>query len=331
MAKFVSSPQTFRVHEVPAYEPSGTGSHVYVWIEKQGMTTAEAIRGLAGAVGVDTRDVGYGGMKDKHATTWQWLSFPESAAAGLPNLALDGVRVLKHSRHANKLRVGHVNANHFDVTLTEVAPTEAPALIGRFEQMLSSGIPNRYGQQRFGFGNNVTQGLAILTGKFRERDRRKRTLLISAVQSAVFNRVLAQRAEAGTLRRVLPGDVLQKTATGGVFTSIDADTDQARLDSNELHTTGPLPGLKAPQPAPGSVAEQLEQAACVEVGLTAEILQNNVRDLPGTRRPLILPIAGTAPAELIDDRLTFHFSLPAGAYATVVVEALLGGAANKLC
>lgn len=326
MAKFVSSPQTFRVREVPAYEPSGTGSHVYAWIEKQGLTTPEAIRHLATAANVNPRDVGYGGMKDKHATTWQWLSFPEAAEPLLAGLELEGVRVLNHSRHGNKLRVGHVRENHFEVTLSEVSEAEAPALIARFDEMVTSGVPNRYGQQRFGFGNNVAQGLAILSGTRRERDRRKRTLLISAVQSAVFNLVLNERTRQNTLRTVLPGDVLQKTETGGVFTSTDAAADQPRLDAHEVHTTGPLPGLKAPQPAPGSAAEALERAASAEVGLTADLLQANARDLPGARRPLLLRIDATAPPRLANNELSLFFALPSGAYATVVVDALLGDA-----
>lgn len=322
MARFWSTPETFRVEEVPAYLPCGEGSHVYVWIEKIGLTTAEAIRRLAQAVEVAPHDVGYAGMKDKHATTWQWLSFPETAAAALERVDVPGIRVLERKRHTNKLRVGHVRQNRFEVTLTEVTDAEAPALRERFASMLRDGVPNRYGQQRFGRGDNVSLGLSVLAGKLRERDRRKRTLLISAVQSAVFNLVLERRLEAGTLRRVLQGDVLQKSATGGIFTSTEPNVDQARLEAGELHTTGPMPGGKAPRPAPGSEAEALEDAASAEVGLSRTLIEANARDLPGTRRPLLMPVEQTAPPAHAQGTLTLSFALPAGAYATVVASAL---------
>lgn len=326
MARFDSSPTTFCVQEVPAYEPSGSGTHVYVFVQKVGLTTPEAIRALCAAVGVDPRDVGYAGMKDKHATTSQWLSFPESAEAKLATVNLENLRVLKQSRHGNKLRVGHVRKNLFEVTLTDVTAQEQTVLSERFGVLTQQGVPNRYGQQRFGRGDNVATGLAILAGTHRERDRRKRTLLVSAVQSAVFNRVLAWRQEQGSLRQVLAGDVLQKTETGGLFTCTDEATDQKRLLAGELVTTGPLPGVKAPRPTEGSPAALLEQEAMAAVGLTPALVAANARDLPGARRPLLMAVEAAKPPEARGDQLHLAFGLPSGAYATVVIEALLGQA-----
>ncbi|MDX2021063.1 MAG: tRNA pseudouridine(13) synthase TruD [Deltaproteobacteria bacterium] len=324
MARFDSSPETFRVQEVPSYEPSGTGTHVYVLIEKRGLTTPEAIRALCTAVGVDPKDVGYAGMKDKHATTTQWLSFPEAAEAKLADVNIDKLRVISRSRHGNKLRVGHVRKNLFEVTLTDVSLEEQATLCDRFAALTEQGVANRYGQQRFGRGDNVATGLAILQGTRREKDRRKRTLLISAVQSAVFNQVLAWRQEQGSLRRVLGGDVLQKRETGGLFTSSDEVTDQGRLLAGELVTTGPLPGAKAPRPSEGSAADLLEQAAMAAVGLTPELMAANARDLPGARRPLLMAVQASAPPVARGSELHLAFALPSGAYATVVIDSLLG-------
>ena len=324
MARFESSVETFRVQEVPAYEPSGSGTHVYVLIEKRGLTTPEAIRALCAAVGVDTRDVGYAGMKDKHATTTQWLSFPESVEAKLATANIENLRVVKQSRHVNKLRVGHVKKNLFEVTLTDVTAEEQDALSQRFTSFTHQGVPNRYGQQRFGRGDNVATGLAILGGTRRENDRRKRTLLISAVQSAVFNQVLTWRQEQGSLRRVLAGDVLQKAETGGLFTSTDEVKDQGRLLAGELVTTGPLPGAKAPRPSEGSPAAALEHEAMTVVGLTPALVAMNSRDLPGARRPLMMVVEALAAPVASGQTLQLAFALPSGAYATVVIEALLG-------
>ena len=329
MATFRSSPETFRVHEVPAYDPSGTGEHIYVFVEKRGLTTPEAIRMLATAVDVDPRDVGYAGMKDKHATTTQWLSFPQSAAARLAEVLLPDLRVVEQSRHANKLRVGHVRKNLFEVTLTEVTEEQREDLVARFAQMVAHGIPNRYGQQRFGHGDNVASGLAILNGKLRMNDRRKRTLLISSVQSAVFNLVLQRRVDELTLQKVMAGDVLAKSMTGGLFTSTDEALDQVRLQAGEIVTTGPLPGMKAPRPAAGTPAADLEVWAMDQVGLTEELMAKNARDLPGARRPLVMKVEECQPALASEDRLKLSFALPSGAYATVVVDALLASSEQK--
>lgn len=329
MAVFRSTPDTFRVEEVPAYDPSGVGTHIFVFVEKRGLTTPEAIRILSQAVGVDTRDVGYGGMKDKNATTSQWLSFPEAAAPKLSELQLPDVRILKQVRHGNKLRIGHVRKNLFEVVLNEVTDFQRDRLVSGFERIVADGVPNRYGQQRFGYGDNVTEGLAILEGTKRMNDRRKRTLLISSVQSAVFNQVLAWRVEQGSVLNVVEGDVLQKALTGGLFTSTDHRLDQTRLASGELVTTGPLPGAKAPAPAAGSPAAELEGRAMQEIGLTDALVAKNARDLPGARRPLLMKVESLRAPQSAGDTLLLSFSLPSGAYATVVIDALLSSVAEE--
>src|SRR6266542_3400236 len=105
-----ATPEDFRVDEVPAYLPSGAGPHLYVRIEKRGRTTRDAVRALAGALGVAERDAGFAGMKDKDAVTTQWLSFPVARDPDPASLAGPGIRVLEVSRHANKLRTGHGRA-----------------------------------------------------------------------------------------------------------------------------------------------------------------------------------------------------------------------------
>src|SRR6266568_1538643 len=99
-------PEDFRVDEVAAYVPTGAGPHVYLRVEKRGLTTRDAVRTLARALGVPERDAGFAGMKDKQAVTSQWLSFPVARDPDPASLASDGLRVLEASRHANKLRTG---------------------------------------------------------------------------------------------------------------------------------------------------------------------------------------------------------------------------------
>ena len=332
-ARFRSSPETFTVEEIPAYLPSGTGEHTFVWLEKRDLTTIDAVNILARRLGVNERDVGYAGMKDRHATTRQWLSLPRvSPAAALAAtedqaaLADAPLRVLRAESHGNKLRIGHLKGNRFTVVVTEVGgAAEAQRLHQALMEGVRQGMPNRYGAQRFGAGaDNARRGVAILLGTLRERDHRRRRLLLSAAQSAVFNAVLDRRQAEGTMRRVLAGDVLQKTDTGGVFVTENPEVDQQRLDAGELVITGPMPGSWAREPPPDSPARTIEDEAIAQLGVSRAEFAVSERDLPGTRRPLLVPVIALPETALVytsdTDSARLQFELPAGVYATVLLD-----------
>jgi tRNA pseudouridine13 synthase len=324
MSTFVSSPETFFVEEIPAYLPSGEGDHTYVWIEKRNLTTLDAINRLARVLGVENRDVGYAGMKDRRATTRQWLSLPGVDPARAQEAAVEGLRILATSRHRNKLRVGHLHGNRFEICLGDVGENEGEAIANALSDLAVRGVPNRYGHQRFGgAGDNVEVGLSVLRGTRREPDHRRRKLLLSAVQSAVFNRVLDLRSQGDGLLTVLDGDILEKVVSGGQFSSTDIAANQARVDAGEVVPTAPLPGGRVRTPEPGSAARALEDRALAELGIGPDELGQVGRSLPGTRRPVVVKVTLVEPAVVEEgEGLRLRFSLPAGSYATVVLEAL---------
>jgi tRNA pseudouridine13 synthase len=324
MPRFVSSPETFIVEEIPAYLPAGEGEHTYLWIEKKNLTTLEAVAKLARVLGVDARDIGYAGMKDRRATTRQWLSLQGVDPARAQEAAVEGLSILATGRHKNKLRTGHLHGNRFEILLTSVAAHEGAAIATALGDLEAKGVPNRYGHQRFGSaGDNVEVGLAVLRGTRREPDGRRRKLLLSAVQSAVFNRVLDLRAQAGGLLTVLGGDILEKVVSGGQFISTDIAADQARVDAGEVVPTAPLPGGRVRTPEPGSAARALEDRALAELGIGPGELGQVGRSLPGTRRPVVVKVTLDEPAVTEEaGHLRLRFSLPPGSYATVVLEAL---------
>jgi tRNA pseudouridine13 synthase len=329
MLTFTPSPDRFTVEEIPAYTPSGEGTHTFLWIEKQGLTTFDAIALLAKAFGVPSRDVGYAGLKDKQATTRQWLSVPGLDPERALAFADGGVRVIAAARHGHKLRLGHLRGNRFETLLVgDATDDEVAALRVRFADLSASGVPNRFGEQRFGAdATNATRGLALLRGERQERDKRKRRLMLSALQSAVFNRTLELRATRGALTSVLPGDVLKKTETGGLFVSTEPEVDQRRVDAGELVPTGPLPGGREIEPPPGTAARALEDEAIAAVGATREDFERPGRELPGARRPVLLRISEPAFSEEAGTEagtraVRLRFTLPAGSYATVVVAAV---------
>jgi tRNA pseudouridine13 synthase len=324
MARFVPSPATFVVEEIPAYLPAGEGEHVYLWVEKQDLTTLELVGRLARVLGMDARAIGYAGMKDRRATTRQWLSVHGVDEAQVAQVALAGVRVLAVGRHRNKLRIGHLRGNRFEVVLDQLVPGDAEALLAALAGLARDGVPNRFGHQRFGSGgDNLATGLALLRGTRHEPDGRRRKLLLSAVQSAVFNRVLELRAAAGGLGRVREGDILERVLSGGQFVCTDVAREQARVDSGEVVPTGPLPGSHVRAPAPGTEARTLEDRALADLGIAPDELEGAGRFLPGTRRPVVVKLTLDEPALALEgDRLRLRFSLPAGSYATVVLDAL---------
>lgn len=160
-----SRPEDFFVEEIPAYEPSGSGTHVYAQIEKKGLGTREALDRIAKALNVQRRDIGTAGLKDARAVARQWISIEHIDPAQLEQLSLAEVRVLKTSRHTNKLKPGHLRGNRFVVRLRQLAmpPEEALAVAEKVLAILTTrGVPNYFGPQRFGnHRNNHLLGRAL--------------------------------------------------------------------------------------------------------------------------------------------------------------------------
>ncbi|MBA3460073.1 MAG: tRNA pseudouridine(13) synthase TruD [Deltaproteobacteria bacterium] len=324
--------EDFFVDEEPAYLPSGAGDHVFVRIEKRGMTSRHAVAQVARALGVAERDIGIAGMKDRHAVTRQWLSLPPPAT---PELALamtiENITILEASRHPHKLRTGHVRGNKFVLRVRGAATDSverARAILARLAE--TPGAPNWYGEQRFGRdGDNAQKGRDLVSGARKlGRDKKLDRLFVSALQSELFNAWLVARMGDGMYRRVVVGDVLHKTG-GGMFVCEDAATDEARLGAGELVLTGPMFGDKMRRPPDGTPAAEREAAVLAAAGLEAAAF-GNVRALAeGTRRDATITVADasvSAVASTEDERgETFEvaFALPGGAYATAVMREVM--------
>jgi len=157
------SPDDFIVSEIPAYEPCGSGEHLYLTIEKRGITTLEAIRRVARALKVTERDIGYAGMKDAVGITRQTLSVPRVSAEVALALSLDGIRVISAIRHSNKLKLGHLKGNHFRIVVRDVAADAATTAAAVLPVLQQRGVPNYFGYQRYGaLGNSHLIGAAML-------------------------------------------------------------------------------------------------------------------------------------------------------------------------
>jgi tRNA pseudouridine13 synthase len=327
---FKTVPEDFLVEEIPAYLPTGEGEHTFLFVEKRGLTTDEAVQQICRALSVPRDDAGTAGMKDRQALTRQWISLPRVEPEAALALSLNGIRILEARRHNNKLRTGHLRGNRFRIELRGVvdgAEARATAVLGALSQ---SGLPNRFGAQRFGArGDNAVRGRElVLSGGRSPRGigRGERRLLVSAFQSMLFNRYLERRLEENLLRTPLPGDVMRKRASGGLFLVEEAELGQAcaRLESGELDVTGPMFGPEMRQPGPGTPAALREATLLAEEGLELSSFAQLGKLGEGTRRPLTVPIeeATVRPGQA-SDGIVLEFTLPPGAYATVLLDEVM--------
>lgn len=318
-----AAPEDFRVDEVPAYLPQGSGTHLWLRIEKRDRTTRDVVRALSRELGVAERDAGFAGMKDRAAVTTQWLSFPVARDPKASALAGDGYRILEVSRHANKLRTGHLRANRFAIAVRggdiDCARTCAEALRLR-------GLPNFFGPQRFGAqGKNAELGRLLLLGQTDHpearramRDRFLRRLVLSAWQASLFNAWLSGRLAEGTFATARAGEVMKKLGSGGVFVCRDPAADTARIAAFEISPGGPMFGHKMVACEGEALAR--EENLLRADGLSMADLARGGGETEGTRRAGRIPVAvELAP---IDGGYEAAFELPRGSYATVVMGEL---------
>lgn len=309
-------PEDFEVEEIPAYEPSGSGDFLYLWVEKRDLGADYFVRQIARRLDIPPGEVGSAGLKDRRAVTRQMISVPSSVESRLGQLDGDGIRVLRVSKHTNKLRPGHLHGNRFRILIRD-----AVGIPDALERIRTHGLPNYYGPQRFGKdGETLHLGLAMVRGEKSIRQPFLKKLALSAAQSALFNHVLAQRARDQLLRTVLPGDVMCKLPFGGMFVAIDVPAEQRRFDTRETVTAGPIFGRKTF--ASADQAATREQAALAAFGLTSASFAGFGKLLQGTRRHnLVYP--GDLAAAQEADGLRLSFTLPAGSYATVLLRELM--------
>jgi len=291
--------EDFIVTELPLQLPCGEGEHLWLDIEKIGANTAFVAQQLAAATGVQDWDVGYAGLKDRHAITRQWFSIylPKGETPDLTLLQHPEFKVLSQSRHLKKLRPGDLQGNRFHIVLRDVTG-DRDAIEANLKAVASHGVPNYFGAQRFGHdGGNVEQGRAMLAREIRVRNPKKKGIYLSAVRSFVFNEVLALRIEQGLWGKTLPGDAMDEAG----------------------RPTGPLWGRG--RVTTTNQAQALENGAAERHAILCDGMEH--AGLDQDRRALV-----ASPAEMSwewpqADQLALTFSLRAGSYATSVLNEIL--------
>ena len=320
-ARIRSQPDDFRVDEIDAFAAHGEGEHLLLTVEKRGLNTAEVARRLARWAGIGEVGIGYAGLKDRHAVTTQRFSvhLPQRVAPDLTTLQDESLQVRHSVWHNRKLPRGALAGNRFTLLLRQVQGDRAQ-LDERLAQIVARGIPNWFGEQRFGRGGgNIGQALAMFGGQRVKREQR--SILLSAARSELFNRVLSHRVEQGSWERGLDGEVWMLAGSRSVFGPEPMSEELAkRLAAFDIHPTGPLWGegeLRCTGEAAATELAALEEDVAMRLrhGLEQAGLKQE-------RRALRLPVGGLAWTWRADDVLELVFALPPGSYATALLHEL---------
>ena len=316
-----SVPEDFIVEEIDAFEASGAGEHLLLTVEKRGMNTAFAAKRIAAWAGVAESAIGYAGLKDRHALTRQRFSvwIPKKIAPDIHALQSEEMRVLDAQWHLRKLPRGALLGNRFVLTLREVEG-DREAIETRLRAMAARGVPNYFGEQRFGRGgDNVSKALSMFAG--RRVAREERGYLLSAARSELFNRVLGARVQAACWDRGVDGEVWMLDGSRSVFGPEPwSEVLAERLARFDIHPSGPLWGR-------GELRTQHDVRALELTVLEGDVLTDlraglERAGLEQERRALRLRPQAVAFDWPEPHSLRLTFGLPAGCYATTVLAEL---------
>lgn len=337
--RFKQTPRDFVVEELPLYEFSGEGEHLVIFVRKKNLSTSEMIGVFARYLGIKNRDIGYAGLKDKHAMTKQYISIHKQHEEALEEFEHEGIKILSKVYHNNKIRIGHLKGNRFYIKLKKVNPTSAAKIDEALKNISNLGMPNYFGYQRFGNdGDNHIIGEKIAKGQKKERNPRVKKLLINAYQSHLFNMWLSRRLEINTLVssfdaqeletllnmpqetikklkaqkhpfKIFTGDIMEHYPYGRLFYFDGSDEDLERFNTSNISPTGMLCGKK--------VKMSSDMAGEIEKDFNDDINADGAR-----RYAWVFPTDVEGRFNAIEAQYELNFSLPKGSYATVLIEEL---------
>lgn len=308
----------FQVEETLSFTPTGAGEHVLLYIEKIGQNTQFVARQLAQLAGLKNRLVSYAGLKDRHAVTRQWFCLPWPMKQELPwqDWQIEGCQILQVVRHQRRLKIGSIKHNRFVLTLRQLTD---PADVESRLRQIQLGVPNYYGEQRFGRrASNLRSAARLFAGESID-DRQLRGLALSAARSYVFNQQLATRIDAGAFSTLVAGAVVQLDGSGSVFHVPEVTPELLqRLESGDIHLTAILPGVGKAMETDAALAFQQQALAPVAAWVDALVDFNMHLERRACR---VIP--QDLQSRFEHDTLQLSFCLPAGCFATAVLRELV--------
>ena len=316
-------PEDFKVQELMPHEPSGEGEHFWLDLSKRGLSTERVAKALARYAGVAYRDVGYAGMKDVHAVTRQWFSvwLPKKPELDWGDFALDGVTVHSINKHNRKLKRGAHSGNRFEIVIRDVGGDIAE-LEERLAQVARLGVPNYFGNQRFGRdAGNLAKAEDWFSGSFKIKDRTLKGIVLSSARSFLFNLVVSTRIDDDSWCSLKKNEPAGLNGSNAIFASKEEKDNNHRLQALDIHPTAPLWG-RGMQKATEDYPElaDLESRAMSEYSLFHDGLES--RGLEYQRRSIrCIPQELKMTAK--ESHVVLNFSLQSGQFATSLIRELI--------
>ena len=312
-------PEDFTVEEINAFEAEGEGEHLLVTIQKRGLNTAFVAGALAKWADINEMGIGYAGMKDRHAVTTQRFSIhiPKKIAPDFGSLNIDDVKLLEWQWHHRKIPRGALAGNRFMITLRDIEGDKT-TIESRLEKIRDNGLPNYFGEQRFGRERaNVGMALKMFSGDRVKREQR--SIYLSAARSEIFNAALASRIENKNWLSALEGEVWMINGSHSIFGPESFNDElKTRAEKLEIHATGAMWGK-------GELRSQSEVLAIESAiaNIHPELCRGlEAADLKQERRALRIQVKDLSWTWPEKDQLQCWFSLPPGAYATELLAEL---------
>ncbi len=320
-ARMKAQAEDFVVDEQLGYVLKGEGTHDWLKIRKRGANTQWVGEQIARFAGVRGVDIGFAGLKDRHALTTQWFSVNVAGRArpDWSTLDVEGVEVLDVVAHERKLRRGALSGNMFTITLRDVAG-KTQDIEHRLAAVRAEGFANYFGEQRFGIERRNLWHAQTLLVERRSAPRKRREIYLSAARSWVFNRVLAARVKAQTWNFPVAGDVMVLDGSNSVFAAPEIDAELVgRCAEFDVHPSGPLPGEGGIHASGDAGRFELEAtapyAAWIEGLIAARVAH--------ARRSLRARADEMHWRWLAGDVLELTFTLRSGCYATVLLGEII--------
>lgn len=318
-----AAPEDFVVREWLGFDPDGDGDHWLLKVRKRGANTHWVVKQLSRLSKIHQRDIGFAGLKDRHAITEQSFTIPVRSAIGSDWMGVtgDGFEVIDAVRHRRKLKRGALKGNDFDIAIREFAG-DPVALASRLDAISRHGVPNYFGPQRFGIdGGNLERARGMFSGEADVPDRIQRGFALSAARSAIFNAVLARRVEARSWSVLQAGDVASLDGSNSVF-AVDAVDEvlRDRCGRLDIHPSGPLWG-RGELISRGEIAAMEQAVAQSYPGFGAGLARAG---LDQERRSLRLRV-GNLQWSQSEDLIRLQFRLSRGAFATAVLHEVIAG------
>jgi len=307
----------FKVDEIMPVQTSGMGEHLWLKIEKDGSNTDWVAQQLAKYAGLKSMAVSYAGMKDRHAVTTQWFSLhlPGMEDPDFSSLINDEFKILQQSRHDRKLKRGALSGNKFQLRITQLTG-DLVELENKLQQIKQFGVPNYYGEQRFGREmGNLLKAEKMFRGELKKLKKQHRGLYLSSARSWIFNQILSTRIQHESWLEPVQGDVFMLNGKSACFAEDINDEISERLRNAEINLTGCLWGEGQSMATADAFA--LEQSIANEFKPLAEGLES--ARLCQERRALRL-MPNNLNWVVNDDVLEIEFDLPSGAFATMVLR-----------